>query len=86
MSDSILGTLAKNGANPRFALVMGNSIFELNDEVTAFTEITPYYARGSLLLTEASTLEEGVLALKGGGVVILPLDHQDKIASHIRVE
>lgn len=76
LDDSSTGTLSST-----FSLSLGSTLYSFDGH--SFTNVTPQYAGGSLLLTPASSITGGVIALKGGGVI---LTHPNGDIGHIRPE
>lgn len=87
LADSRLGVLGEGTGHERVILAIGGRIFTHDGTpVGAFRDDTPHTAHGSAVLTEASAVDGGVVALLGGGVVLLPEATGLPQARHVRLD
>ncbi len=86
MQDSVLGTMFEKNGVQNFAVVLGKNLYEVGVHDESLTDITPIYAKGSLILTSVSAVNKGVVSLNGGGVIVLPGVFGNQNSIHLRIE
>lgn len=85
MPDSRVGTVRDAAGGLSFAVTLGQRLYVVGAD-GSMTDATPRFAGGSLLLTAADTLEEGLVSLQGGGLVVMPYAANDGHLRHVRIQ